>query len=91
LIGFLKLTECELLFSSVFFIPKSLIISRDANHIFYYSQGVGVLAALEAAIRDFEDTEPRVRRSCFTEVARCLNGLFARFVEEQIRGIEETK
>jgi len=48
-----------------------------------------VLAALEAAIRDFEDTNQEFVVHALQKLHGRLNGLFARFVEEQISCIEE--
>lgn len=56
-----------------------------------YSQGVGVLAALEATISEFEDTNQEFIVHALQKLHGRLNGLFTRFVDEQIRGIEETK
>ncbi|KAL1970644.1 hypothetical protein VTN77DRAFT_4288 [Rasamsonia byssochlamydoides] len=54
-------------------------------------QGVGVLAALERAISEFEETNQDFIVHSLQKLHSRLNGLFNRFVEEQIRGIEETK
>lgn len=54
-------------------------------------QGVGVLAALEGAISEYDDTNQDFIVHTLQKLVSRLNGLFNRFVDEQIRGIEETK
>jgi hypothetical protein len=54
-------------------------------------QGVGVLAAIEAAISEFDDTNQDFLVHSLQKLHTRLNALFHRFVDEQIRGIEETK
>ncbi|PCG89987.1 Exocyst complex, component Exoc1 [Penicillium occitanis (nom. inval.)] len=54
-------------------------------------QGIGVLAALEAAVSEFDDTNQDFIVHTLQKLLNRLNGLFNRFVEQQIRGIEETK
>ncbi|EED16760.1 Exocyst complex component Sec3, putative [Talaromyces stipitatus ATCC 10500] len=54
-------------------------------------QGVGVLAAVEATISEFEDTNQDFIVHTLQKLLNRLNGLFNRFVDQQIRGIEETK
>jgi hypothetical protein len=50
-----------------------------------------VLAALERAISEFEETNQDFIVHSLQKLHSRLNGLFNRFVDEQIRGIEETK
>ena len=50
-----------------------------------------MLAALEAAISEFEDTNQDFIVHTLQKLLTRLNGLFNRFVDQQIRGIEETK
>ncbi|KAJ9245120.1 hypothetical protein DTO169E5_987 [Paecilomyces variotii] len=54
-------------------------------------QGVGILHALEKAITDFEDTNQEFIVHSLQKLHTRLSGLFSRFVDDQIRGIEETK
>ncbi|OKL59661.1 hypothetical protein UA08_05379 [Talaromyces atroroseus] len=54
-------------------------------------QGVGVLAALEGAVSEFDDTNQDFIVHTLQKLLNRLNGLFNRFVDQQIRGIEETK
>ena len=50
-----------------------------------------MLAALEATIGEFEDTNQEFIVHALQKLYGRLNGLFTRFIDEQIRGIEETK
>jgi exocyst complex component 1 len=50
-----------------------------------------VLAALEGAISAFDDTNQDFIVHTLQKLLNRLNGLFNRFVDQQIRGIEETK
>lgn len=59
--------------------------------ILFDRQGVGVLAALEGAISEYDDTNQDFIVHTLQKLVSRLNGLFNRFVDEQIRGIEETK
>ncbi|EAW08306.1 GTP-Rho binding exocyst subunit SEC3 [Aspergillus clavatus NRRL 1] len=54
-------------------------------------QGIGILSALEKAMSDFDDTNQEFIIHCLQKLHSRLNGLFNRFVDEQIRGIEDTK
>ncbi|KAL1854625.1 hypothetical protein Plec18170_004716 [Paecilomyces lecythidis] len=54
-------------------------------------QGVGLLHTLEKAITDFEDTNQEFIVHSLQKLHTRLSGLFSRFVDDQIRGIEETK
>lgn len=54
-------------------------------------QGVGVLCALERKIVDFEETNQEYIVRSLQKLQTRLVGLFNRFVDEQIRGIEDTK
>ncbi|RHZ51078.1 GTP-Rho binding exocyst subunit SEC3 [Aspergillus thermomutatus] len=54
-------------------------------------QGIGILSALEKAMSDFDDTNQEFIIRCLQKLHSRLNGLFNRFVDEQIRGIEDTK
>lgn len=50
-----------------------------------------MLAALEGAISEFDDTNQDFIVHTLQKLLTRLNGLFNRFVDQQIRGIEETK
>lgn len=50
-----------------------------------------MLAALEAAVSEFDDTNQDFIVHTLQKLLNRLNGLFNRFVDQQIRGIEETK
>ncbi|KAE8146160.1 exocyst complex component Sec3-domain-containing protein [Aspergillus avenaceus] len=54
-------------------------------------QGIGILFALEKAIMDLEDTSQDFIIHSLQKLHSRLIGLFNRFVDEQIRGIEDTK
>ncbi|KAL4806851.1 exocyst complex component Sec3-domain-containing protein [Aspergillus unguis] len=54
-------------------------------------QGIGVLFALEKSISDMDDTNQDFIVHSLQKLHTRLAGLFNRFVDEQIRGIEETK
>ncbi|KAL6232312.1 hypothetical protein BDW75DRAFT_217955 [Aspergillus navahoensis] len=54
-------------------------------------QGIGILFALEKTISDFDDTNQDFIIHSLQKLHSRLIGLFNRFVDEQIRGIEETK
>ncbi|PGH19854.1 hypothetical protein AJ80_03771 [Polytolypa hystricis UAMH7299] len=54
-------------------------------------QGVGVLFALEKKLSQFEETNQEFIVRGLQKIHSRFIGLFNRFVEEQIRGIEETK
>ncbi|OJJ47754.1 hypothetical protein ASPZODRAFT_141323 [Penicilliopsis zonata CBS 506.65] len=54
-------------------------------------QGIGILFALERAISENEDTNQEFIIHALQKLHTRLVGLFNRFVDEQIRGIEETK
>jgi hypothetical protein len=54
-------------------------------------QGVGVLFALEKAISEFEESNQEFIVHSLQKLHSRLTGLFSRFVDEQIRGIEDTK
>ncbi|RHZ64859.1 hypothetical protein CDV55_102836 [Aspergillus turcosus] len=54
-------------------------------------QGIGILSALEKAMSDFDDTNQEFIIRCLQKLHSRLNGLFNRFVDEQIRAIEDTK
>ncbi|KAF7619127.1 exocyst complex component Sec3 [Aspergillus flavus] len=54
-------------------------------------QGIGILFALEKAVLDFEDTNQDFIVHSLQKLHSRLIGLFNRFVDEQIRGIEDTK
>jgi hypothetical protein len=57
----------------------------------YCRQGIGILFALEKAILDLEDTNQDFIIHSLQKLHSRLIGLFNRFVDEQIRGIEDTK
>ncbi|KAL2868868.1 GTP-Rho binding exocyst subunit SEC3 [Aspergillus lucknowensis] len=54
-------------------------------------QGIGVLFVLEKAISELDDTNQDFVIHSLQKLHSRLIGLFNRFVDEQIRGIEETK
>ncbi|KAL8947826.1 MAG: hypothetical protein Q9222_005932 [Ikaeria aurantiellina] len=54
-------------------------------------QGVGVIAALEAKMSELEDTNQEYLIQTMSKVHERLLIVFNRFVDEQIRGIEDTK
>ncbi|KAL4995927.1 exocyst complex component Sec3-domain-containing protein [Aspergillus recurvatus] len=54
-------------------------------------QGIGILFALEKTISNFDDTNQDFIIHSLQKLHSRLIGLFNRFVDEQIRGIEETK
>lgn len=54
-------------------------------------QGVGVIAALESKLSEFEDTNQEYLTQTLTKVHDRLITVFNRFVDEQIHGIEDTK
>ncbi|KAL4891661.1 exocyst complex component Sec3-domain-containing protein [Aspergillus ambiguus] len=54
-------------------------------------QGIGILFALEKAISDLEDTNQDFIIHSLQKIHSRLIGLFNRFVDDQIRGIEDTK
>ncbi|KAJ6129987.1 hypothetical protein N7512_002767 [Penicillium capsulatum] len=54
-------------------------------------QGIGILFALESAMTDLDDTNQEFIIHSLQKVHSRLMGLFNRFVDEQIRGIEDTK
>lgn len=54
-------------------------------------QGIGILFALESAMTDLDDTNQDFILHSLQKVHSRLMGLYNRFVDEQIRGIEDTK
>ncbi|KAL8651107.1 MAG: hypothetical protein Q9226_004853 [Calogaya cf. arnoldii] len=54
-------------------------------------QGVGVLATLESKLSEFEDTNQEYLAQTIGKVHDRLVTVFNRFIDEQIRGIEDTK
>lgn len=54
-------------------------------------QGIGILFALESAMADLDDTNQEFIIHSLQKVHSRLMGMFNRFVDEQIRGIEDTK
>ncbi|KAL4778950.1 exocyst complex component Sec3-domain-containing protein [Aspergillus varians] len=54
-------------------------------------QGIGILFALEKSISDLDDTNQDFIIHSLQKLHSRLIGLFNRFVDDQIRGIEETK
>jgi hypothetical protein len=54
-------------------------------------QGIGILHALETSMADFDDTNQEFILHALQKIHSRLMGLFNRFVDEQIRGIEDTK
>jgi hypothetical protein len=54
-------------------------------------QGIGIIFALESAMADLDDTNQEFIIHSLQKVHSRLMGMFNRFVDEQIRGIEDTK
>ncbi|KAJ5278869.1 hypothetical protein N7478_004241 [Penicillium angulare] len=54
-------------------------------------QGIGIIFALESAMGDLDDTNQEFIIHSLQKVHSRLMGLYNRFVDEQIRGIEDTK
>ncbi|KAF2431636.1 hypothetical protein EJ08DRAFT_733035 [Tothia fuscella] len=54
-------------------------------------QGIGIMHALHRAIVSFDDTNQDFLTRTLTTLATRLTGLWMKFVEEQIKAIEETK
>ena len=54
-------------------------------------QGVGVLCALERALSTYEETNQEYISRTLRQVHDRLNGLFHKFVDDQVKAIEETK
>ncbi|KAI0996142.1 hypothetical protein K3495_g12039, partial [Podosphaera aphanis] len=54
-------------------------------------QGVGIIAALERKIPEFEETSQEYLNRTLQRLHTQLIGVFIKFLDEQIRGIEETK
>ncbi|KAJ5807995.1 hypothetical protein N7474_009264 [Penicillium riverlandense] len=54
-------------------------------------QGIGILFGLESAMTDLDDTNQEFILHALQKLHSRLMGLFNRFVDEQIRGIEDTK
>ena len=54
-------------------------------------QGVGVLFALESQLSELDETNQEFLTHALTKIHDRLASLFSRFVDEQIRGIEDTK
>lgn len=58
---------------------------------YIYRQGVGLLFSLESQLFDLEETNQEFLTQTMTKIHDRLAALFGRFVDEQMRGIEETK
>lgn len=56
-----------------------------------YRQGVGLLLSLESQLFELEETNQEFLIQTMTKIHDRLAALFGRFVDEQMRGIEETK
>ena len=56
-----------------------------------YRQGVGLLFSLESQLFDLEETNQEFLIQTMTKIHERLAALFGRFVDEQMRGIEEPK
>jgi hypothetical protein len=54
-------------------------------------QGIGILYAVDRKLRDIEDSNQDFLTRNLQKVHERLTGLFTRFVDEQIRAIEDTK
>ncbi|KAF2812111.1 uncharacterized protein BDZ99DRAFT_412632 [Mytilinidion resinicola] len=54
-------------------------------------QGVGVLCAIDRKLLELEDTNQDFITRTLQKIQERLTGLFTRFVDEQIRAIEDTK
>lgn len=61
------------------------VIKQDAL------QGVGVLLSLESKLAELEDSNQEYLVGALTKVHDRLVALFTRFIDDQIRGIEDTK
>lgn len=59
--------------------------------IFTYRQGVGILSSLEKAMINFEETNQDFIIHSLQRLQARMVGFFNRFIDEQIRGVEETK
>lgn len=57
----------------------------------WYRQGIGILFALEKSMSDLDDSNQDFIIHSLQKLHSRLVGLFNRFVDEQIRGIEDTK
>lgn len=58
---------------------------------FSIRQGVGILCALHRKLSELEDTNQDFITTTLQKLSERLSGLFSRFVDEQIRAIEDTK
>lgn len=56
-----------------------------------YRQGVGLLLSLESQLFELEETNQEFLLQTLNKIHDRLAALFGRFVDEQMRGIEETK
>ena len=65
---------------------SSLIYANHANR-----QSVGVMFALESKLAELEETNQEFLSQALSKVHGRLTSRFDRFIEEQIRGIEDTK
>lgn len=54
-------------------------------------QGVGVLLSIESKLAELEDSNQEFLTTTLTRIHDRLVALFTRFIDEQIRGIEDTK
>ncbi|KAJ5403485.1 hypothetical protein N7509_003356 [Penicillium cosmopolitanum] len=54
-------------------------------------QGIGILFAIETAMADLDDTNQEFIIHSLQKMHSRLMGLFNRFVDDQIRGVEDTK
>jgi hypothetical protein len=57
----------------------------------FYRQGVGILGAVDRKLVDIEDTNQDFLTRNLQKIHERLKGLFNRFLDEQIRAIEDTK
>lgn len=56
-----------------------------------YRQGVGILGAVDRKMQDIEDSNQDFLTRNLQKLHERLSGLFTRFLDEQIRAIEDTK
>ncbi len=54
-------------------------------------QGVGILCAVDRKLLDIEETDQDFLTTTLRKIHERLQGLFSRFLDEQIRAIEDTK
>lgn len=68
-----------------------MTFSVGASSAKHYRQGVGLLFSLESQLFELEETNQEYLIQTMTKIHDRLAARFGRFVDEQMRGIEETK